>query len=58
MRSSALSRIVRSLFGTGSPVSVVAALLDSSDLKISVQELDQLKVLIADKEAKARHSQS
>ena len=56
MRSSALSRMVQSLFNN-SPVSVVAALLDSNDLKISASELDQLKALIAEKE-KTRGSQS
>ena len=55
MRSSALSRLVRSLFDN-SPVSVVATLLDSEELKISPDELKQLKTLIAQKEAQARRS--
>lgn len=56
-RASALSRLVHSLFNN-SPVSVVAALLDSNELKISAGELKQLKELIAQKEAQARRSKS
>jgi BlaI family transcriptional regulator, penicillinase repressor len=55
VRSSALSRLMHSLFDN-SPVAVVAALLDSNDLKISAGELDQLKTLIAEKEAQAGSS--
>lgn len=57
MRSSALSRMVRSLFNN-SPVSVVATLLDSEELSISPGELKQLKTLIAQKEAESRRSKS
>jgi predicted transcriptional regulator len=56
VRSSALSRLMHSLFDN-SPVEVVAALLDSNDLKISAGELDQLKALIAEKEAQSKRSQ-
>jgi predicted transcriptional regulator len=52
-RTTALSRLMRSLFNN-SPVSMVAALLDSNELKISSDELRQLKVLIAQKEAETR----
>jgi predicted transcriptional regulator len=56
-RTSALSRLMRSLFNN-SPVSVVAALLDSNELKISTDELQQLKTLIAQKEAQTRRPKS
>lgn len=56
-RTSALSRLMQSLFNN-SPVSVVAALLNSNELKISADELKQLKSLIAEKEAQARRSKS
>ncbi len=56
-RTSALSRLMQSLFNN-SPVSVVAALLDSDELKISTDELEQLKTLIAQKEAQAKRSKS
>ena len=55
VRASALSRLMRSLFDN-SPVSVVAALLDSKELKISADELAQLKALIAQKEAQAKRA--
>ena len=57
MRDSALSRLMQSLFNN-SPVSVVAALLGSSELKISAEELSQLKALIAQREALARRVKS
>ena len=57
VRGSALSRLVQSLFNN-SPVSVVAAVLDSSELKISAAELKQLKALIAQKEAQNRQGKS
>ena len=57
MRGSALSRLVKSLFDN-SPVSVVAALLDSRELKISADELIQLKALITQKEAEAKRTKS
>ena len=57
MRVSALSRLMRSLFNN-SPVSVVAALLDSSELKISNEELKQLKALIAQREARTKAAKS
>ena len=57
VRASALSRLMQSLFNN-SPVSVVAALLDSSELDISADELGQLKALIAEKEAKAGRPKS
>ncbi len=56
-RVSALSRLMQSLFNN-SPVSVVAALLDSSELKISAAELKELKALIAQKEARSRRNKS
>jgi len=56
-RVSALSRLVHSLFNN-SPVSVVAALLDSDELKISADELSELKALIAQKEAQAKRAKS
>lgn len=56
-RTSALSRLMQSLFNN-SPVSVVAALLDSDELKISTDELEQLKTLIAQKEAQTKCSKS
>jgi predicted transcriptional regulator len=49
-RVSALSRLMHTLFDN-SPVSVVAALLDSKELNITDAELQQLKQLIAQKEA-------
>lgn len=52
-RASALSRLMQSLFNN-SPVSVVAALLDSRELKISAEELKQLKALIAQREARVK----
>jgi predicted transcriptional regulator len=55
VRATALSRLMRSLFDN-SPVSVVAALLDSRELKISPAELKELKALIAQKEAKTGRS--
>ena len=55
VRASALSRLMRSLFDN-SPVSVVAALLDSRELKISADELTELKALIAQKEAQAKRA--
>ena len=55
VRSGALSRLMHSLFDN-SPVAVVAALLDSNDLKISADELDKLKNLIAEKEAQSKRS--
>jgi predicted transcriptional regulator len=54
-RATALSRLVQSLFNN-SPVSVVATLLDSNELKISADELKELKALIAQKEAQARRT--
>ena len=57
MRGSALARLVKSLFDN-SPVSVVAALLDSRELKISADELTQLKALIAQKEAQSKRTKS
>ena len=57
VRASALSRLMKSLFDN-SPVSVVAALLDSKELKISADELAQLKALIAQKEAQAKRAKS
>ena len=57
VRASALSRLMESLFDN-SPVSVVAALLDSRELKISTGELQQLKALIAQKEAQAKRAKS
>ena len=57
MRASALSRLMQSLFNN-SPVSVVAALLDSNELKISTEELKQLKALIAQREARANRVKS
>ena len=57
MRGSALSRLVKSLF-ENSPVSVVAALLDSRELEISADELTQLKALIAQKEAQVKRAKS
>ena len=57
MRASALSRLMQSLFNN-SPVSVVAALLDSSELKISTEELKQLKALIAQREARTKGAKS
>ncbi len=56
-RVSALSRLMQSLFNN-SPVSVVAALLDSNELKISAEELNQLKALIEQKEARAKRVKS
>ena len=53
VRKSALSRLMQSLFNN-SPVSVVATLLDSDELKISAAELKQLKALIAQKETQGR----
>jgi len=50
-RTSALSHLTQSLFNN-SPVSLVAALLDAEDLRISTDELAQLKTLIAQKEEK------
>jgi len=50
-RESALSRVVSSFFDN-SPVSVVAALLNSKELNISDEELRQLRKLIADKQRK------
>jgi predicted transcriptional regulator len=47
-QNSALTRLVQSLFNN-SPASAVATLLRSDDLKISPEELDQLKNLIAQK---------
>jgi predicted transcriptional regulator len=57
MRDSALSRLMQSLFNN-SPVSVVAALLDSSELKISTEELKQLKTIIAQREARTKGAKS
>lgn len=57
MRASALSRLMKSLFDN-SPVSVVAALLDSRELEISADELSQLRALIKQKEARARRAKS
>jgi len=56
-RESALSRLVKSLFNN-SPVSVVATLLDSEELSISADELNELKTLIAKKQAKSKRSKS
>jgi predicted transcriptional regulator len=56
-REGALSRLVKSLFNN-SPVSVVATLLDSSELSISADDLHQLKTLIAKKEAKTKRLKS
>lgn len=44
-RESALTRVVRAFFDN-SPVSVVATLLNSKELKISDEELKQLRSLI------------
>ncbi|HWB58002.1 MAG TPA: BlaI/MecI/CopY family transcriptional regulator [Chthoniobacteraceae bacterium] len=55
VRKGALTRLMHSLFDN-SPVAVVAALLDSNDLKISADELGQLKTLIAEKEAQAKRA--
>jgi predicted transcriptional regulator len=55
VRTGALSRLVQSLFDN-SAVAVVAALLDSNDLKISADEIEQLKALIAEKEAQTKRS--
>ena len=57
MRGSALARLVKSLFDN-SPVSVVAALLDSRELKISADELTQLRALIAQKEAQSKRTKA
>jgi predicted transcriptional regulator len=56
-RTSALSRLMQSLFNNPQ-ISVVAALLDCNELKISSGELRQLKALIAQKEAQTRRSKS
>ena len=50
-RTSAVAHLVRSLFN-GSAASVVAALLDARDFKITPEEIQQLKELIAEKEGK------
>jgi predicted transcriptional regulator len=52
-RTSALSHLTQWLFNN-SPVSLVAALLDAEDLRISTDELAQLKALIAQKEEKTK----
>lgn len=56
-RGSALTRMVQSFFDN-SPVSVVAALLGSRDLKISAEELAELKRLIAEKETSTKGKKS
>lgn len=48
-RESALTRMVRSFFDN-SAVSVVAALLESRELEISDEDLQQLRALIAQKQ--------
>lgn len=53
VRSSALLRVMQSFF-ENSPFSMVTTLLDARELKISADELQQLKDLIAKKEAEAR----
>jgi predicted transcriptional regulator len=54
-RTTALKRLMQSLFDN-SAVSVIAALLDSDDLKISNEDLKEVKALIAQKEAQTRRS--
>lgn len=49
-RTSALARVVKSLFNN-SPASAIAAMLESKDLRISQSELEQLKQQIAKKSA-------
>jgi len=52
-RESTLARVVRSFFDN-STVSVVAALLNSQELKVTPEEIHQLKKLISEKEMKAK----
>jgi predicted transcriptional regulator len=56
-RTSALARMMRSFFNN-SAVSVVAALLDSNELKISQEELRELKSLISQKEQQRKRPES
>jgi BlaI family transcriptional regulator, penicillinase repressor len=57
VRMSALVRLVHSLFDN-SAATVMATLLSSDELKISPEELKQLKTLINEKEAKARRAKN
>lgn len=56
-RNTALSRLVKCLFNN-SPVSVVATLLDSDELKVSKDDLRELKALITQKEKEAKTKRS
>lgn len=55
-RGSLLARMVHTFFDN-SPVSVVAALLNSQELHVSADELSELKRLITEKEIKTRKKQ-
>lgn len=52
-QSSALTRLVQVLFNN-SPVAAVATILQSQDLTISSDELEQIKKLIAEKASEAK----